>query len=154
VVMSAGSPERVLTDAIIGVLEATGVPIGDGIEPAGAGWQGAPGESDFVGYVVVHPISGGITDGTIDQPQADGRFVYQLSCHGASRRQCQALIDFTQPIMLDIDRNILADDGWSIMIVDVDMLGGATRMDAVQPPQWWGFPRYRFRMTPRPVSQS
>lgn len=153
-VTSAGSPERILTDAIIVALEATGVPIGDGVEPVGAGWQGTPGQSDFVGYVVVHPISGGIADGSIDQPQADGRYVYQLSCHAASRRQCQALIDLTQPIMLDFDREALADDGWSVMTIDIDMLGGATRMDAVQPPQWWGFPRYRFRMTPRQVSQS
>lgn len=140
--------ERAVTDALVAELVATGVAIGDGEQPSGTGWQGTPGQSSFVPYVVLHCISGGISRGTLDAAHADPEYVYQLSCHGATRAQAQFLADTTRPTVLGFRPAL---DGARVMFVDVDMEGGARRVDTVQPAQYQAVPRYRVYATPGPA---
>lgn len=144
--MTAVSGERLLTDKIIDTIAAADIPCGDGEQPAGVGWQGNPDASVFVPFTVLHPIAGGVTTGTMDDWVADAQLIYQVSCHGSTRRQCQGLIDAVKPLMIGLHSATVT--GWTVFHVDIDMNGGATRMDTVQPAQWWGFPRYRFTLTP------
>lgn len=141
--------ERIVSDALVSELESTGAPIGDGEQPSGTGWQGTPGQSTFVGYIVVHCISGGISDGTLAAAHDDPQYIYQLSCHGATRAQAQLLADLSRPVMLGF-RNV-ALDGIQVMHVDVEMEGGSRRVDTIQPAQYQAVPRYRVYATPGPA---
>jgi hypothetical protein len=136
---------RLVTDAILANLTAANIVHGDGVKPAGGGWSGTPGSSTFVGYVVVHPLAGGITDGSLEEPDADAYPIYQMSCYGATRAQCEAVADLVRDVMLG---DPLTISGRSVMQVRVDMLGGARRDDELQPPEWFGFDRYRIVTTP------
>lgn len=139
---------RALTSALVAALGDAGLVTGRGEKPDAGGWQGAEGQSPFVGYVVVHPISGGVADGPVDNWVADTQFVFQVSCHAATEEQCSGLVDAVGPVVFGLlDARF---DGWRVMHIDLDMEGGATRMDTVQPAQWWGFPRYRIWLTPAP----
>lgn len=140
--------ERQLTDAIVAVLEGTGLDVGDGEQPSSTGWSGAPGESAFIPYAVLHPISGGVASGPLDGPHDDSEFIFQVSCHGATRAQCQYVADAVDPVMLSFRPTL---DGWKVAYVDLDMHGGARRVDTVQPAQFQGVPRYRFYVTPGPA---
>lgn len=143
--------ERVISDALVSEVESLGVVVGDGEAPAGSGWQGPPGESTFVPYVVVHFISGGIADGPLVGGHDDPQYVVQLSCHGATRAQAQYLADVTRPTVLAF-RPII--DGARVMHVAVDMEGGSRRVDTVQPAQYQAVPRYRIYATPGPALDS
>lgn len=136
---------RLVTDAIIANLVAASMRVGDGEKPVAGGWTGAPGQSAFAGYVVVHPLPGGITDGSLDEPDADGYPIYQMSTFGATRAQCEAIADAVRDVMLD-EPLVLASR--KVMQVRIDMLGGARRDDAIQPPEWHGVDRYRIVTTP------
>lgn len=144
--MAALHQARPLTDAIVAAL-AVVVATGDGEQPDGSGWQGTPGASSFVPYAVVHPIVGGgpADDNTIEDPHADSESLYQVSCYGATRQQCEFVSDKVFPVMVAL-RPVLT--GRAVMFVEAEMEGGARRDDSIQPPIWMGAPRYRFSTTP------
>lgn len=133
---------KALTDSIIAALEADGLVVFDGEAPASAGWAGTPGQSSFVGYCVVHPILGGIVDGTIGDPYGMSEVLYQVSCYGATRGQCEQVTE--QALAVVLAHRPTTIDGVSIRHVDDDMLGGARRVDDLQPPIWQAVPRFRF----------
>lgn len=137
--------EREVTDALVGALVASGLLVGDGAEPDGAGWQGTPGQSAFAGYIVVHAISGGVSRGTIDDSHADPEFPIQLSCHGATRSQAQWLADAARPVVLAFRPTLTTA---KVAHVEVDMEGGARRVDTIQPAQFQAVPRFRLYTTP------
>lgn len=143
---------RLLTDAIIANLTDHGLVVGDGERPkTGAGWAATPGQSAFRGYVVVHSLAGGITDGTIEDPDDDAFPIYQLSTYGTTRAQCELLSDTCRDVMLGVPITL---DGRTVAQVRVDMLGGARRDDAIQPPIWQGVERYRIVSTPAELAPS
>ena len=135
-----------LTDAIIGVLEGVGLRVGDGKADDAWGWQRAEGQSHFLVYCVVHPLLGGVSKGSLEEPHGDAEVVYQVSCYGPTRSQAEAVAS-------DVDAALkqfpfpASISGLKVRYVDDDVLGGARRMDKIQPPVWQGVPRYRFYVT-------
>lgn len=136
---------RVLTDAIIAALAAAPCDVGDGEKPTGAGWQGVPDQSQFAPYLVLHPVSGGTTDGTLAASDDDAASLYQLTAVGATREQAEWAADEGRDVMLGVAITV---SGRSVAQVRVDMLGGARRDDTVQPSVWMAVDRYRVVSTP------
>ena len=136
--------EKELTDDLIVAL-AVSIATGDGEKPAAGGWQGTPGQSTFVPYCVVHPLTGGYTTGGIDDNDS-AELLYQISCYGATRAQCQHAAETVHPIALGLRPTLTSH---AVTWVDDDMLGGSRRDDLVQPPQWVAVPRYRFYVAPK-----
>lgn len=135
---------RTITDAIISALEGAGLLVGDAQAPDGAGWTDKPGD-EFVGYVVVYELSGGVTDGPIGEPDNDAEQIFQLTSVGATREQCKWVADRARHVMLTAALSIVDR---AVMRVAVDMLGGTTRDDDVQPPVFFSPDRYRVHTTP------
>lgn len=140
------TPFQTLTTGIIALLTGAGLLVGDGITPNGAGWQGVPKQSNFVPYCVVHPLLGGISDGSIGDPHGDSEVVYQVSCYGGDRLSCEAMANRVHSTLLGATRPTVT--GQTVKHVDDDVLGGARREDDLQPPLWMAVPRYRFFVTP------
>lgn len=135
-----------ITAAIITALEAGPLTVGDGVKPVeAAGWEGDPGNSRFLPYVVVHAMPGGAADGSVDAPYADSQPLYQLSSYGESRDQCERVASRAHAVMLSAS---LSAPGVKALLVDVDVLGGAVPINDVQPPIWQSAYRYRIRLTP------
>jgi hypothetical protein len=126
---------RPVTDSIVTLLAGAGLLVGEGDKPAGAGWQGTPGQSTFRAYVVVHPIGAASIDGTLDTPSDDVFALHQLSAFGATQDSCQQVADRARAVMLGA--------GWQL-----EFLGGVVRTDDVQPPLFMSPDRYSaFRTT-------
>lgn len=136
---------RTLTDAIVFALTSAGLAAGDGEAPEDAGWQGAPANSDFVGYVVVYELSGGTADGPIGTPDADAETLYQLTSVGRDRRQCKLVADQARNVLMSAQMSITDR---TVMRVSIDMLGGTIRDDDVQPSVMYSPDRYRILTTP------
>lgn len=138
---------RLLTDAIIAALTAAGLTVGDGEKPSAGGWSGPAGQSTFAPYVVVYPLVGGSTSGTIAAPDADATPLYQLTSVGGTRAQAEWAADKARTVMLSTSWWGDAD-GRKVIQVRVDMLGGARRDDLDQPPLWYSPDRYGVYTTP------
>lgn len=136
---------RPVTEAIITALATAGLNVGDGEKPAGAGWQGTPGQSVFKGYVVVHPVGGFEIDGTLDQPSDDVWPMHQLTSYGAKRAQCEEVADDAREAMLTIPLTV---SGRSLGRYRIDLVGVVTRTDDVQPPIFMAPDRYAVFTTP------
>lgn len=139
------SAGRLLTNAIIALLEADGLTVGDALTPEGVGWQGAPGASNFEEYVVVFPVTGGYFDGTISEAFADGRPDYIIHAYGATREQCQIAND---AVFVSLTTSKPTVAGFTVQHVSPDVEGGAVRDDDVQPPIFFAPTRWRFFVTP------
>lgn len=138
-----------VTDAVLALARATGIPVGDGVKAEGgadAGWQGAPGQSSFVGYAVLHHIEGGRTYGTIAGPNENADLLYQVTCVGATRAQAEQVADDLREA-LELQYPQLAD-AREVMLLTVDFLGGARRDDSVSPAVWITTDRFRVMTTP------
>lgn len=140
-------PRRsVETEAVATVLEAsTPHPVGRGSKPPGGGYQGAPGQSDFAGYYVLHPIPGGGLDGPMGDTFADADLIVQVNSHGATQRQCATLADDARDVLLA--QPDLAIEGRTLNRIEPDVIGGATRDDA-DSTVWFCADRYRISTTP------
>lgn len=142
------APFREVSNALIALLEADGLLVGDGEKPDGAGWAGAPDQSVFVAYVVVHPILGGVSQGSMDDDN-DHQLVYQLSCYGRNREAAEVLSSRVHPLVKDGKATITAALTSDVVHhIDDDVLGGARRIDEVDTPFWVAVPRYRIFTTP------
>jgi hypothetical protein len=134
-----------LTNAIIGALEAAGLVVGDAIQPEAGGWQGVPGESEFVPYVDVWPTPGGIADGTIASPYSDVDTDYVLRTFGATRAQVEYVADMAWEVMRTAD---FSTSGRKVTLVRPDVLPGVIRDDDAQPPVFFAPGRWRICTTP------
>ena len=137
---------RDVTDAIVALLEGESLSVGDGKKPPDAGWQGDPGTSSFVPYVNVHPLSGGVTDGTITDPDDDADSLYQLTCVGGTREQAEWISDKARTAMLQ--PQALSVPGRTINRVGVDMLGGVRQDNSVEPVVFMGIDHFRVQSVP------
>lgn len=138
---------REITDAVIAALTAASLHVGDGDKPAGTGWQGNPGASNFVPYVIVYPLLGGTVDGSLDDPQADAWPAYQLTSTGGTRAQCELIADRARAVMLTAIAGQTID-GRRIGFVLIDALPGATREDDNQPSLYFAPERFRLQTSP------
>lgn len=129
------------TDALAAKLTAAGLVVGDGEPPAVAyGWQGAPGQSVFIGYVIVYPLDRSF-DGPLGCPDDHGDLGWQVTCVGASRQQCEALVR-------DVDAALIGQSltvtGRSVPRTRADEGAGAVRRDDDGPvPLFIATPHYR-----------
>lgn len=146
---------RTHTDAIVARLTLNaGMAIFDAGPPAldtlggGAswGWQGTPGESRFLPYGIVYPLPGGVFNGTLGCPDDDASLIWQVTCVGGTRSQCEWAAD---KVLEALVGHRLAVPGRSTARLWADMPGGgARRDDTVQPPVFIATPRFRAESRP------
>lgn len=131
---------RDITNALLTILEGTAATVGDGEMPAGAGWQGSPGASQFVGFIVIRSYTGGMTRtlgrGTITSPDSDALSYYELLGVGATRDQAELLGDLARRHLVGARPTV---PGRSIQSIAVEELGGTERDDTTEPgePRVW-----------------
>lgn len=127
-------------DWVIGVLEAGDLTIGDGAKPATVPAGAA--------YGVVYSIAGGITDGTIDDPNEDAAPNIQVTSSSLDPSQCRwhadqvrALINAAVPAEMSDGRHVF----WiNFPMASMTML----RDDDVQPPRYAIPDRFELGTTP------
>lgn len=125
----------------------SGYPVGDGIAPADVGWQGAPGQSPFQGYGVVHTIAGGALDGPMCSPSADADLLWQVNGMGGTQAHADTVMDTFSGLLLG-PLPPLQIAGRALLWVRSDVFHGAARQDPDQPSIWWSYARYRIGTTP------
>lgn len=136
---------RTLTDSVIGVLTDADLVVGDGVAPDDGGWQGAPGQSAFVPFAVVHAVAGGSTDGPLGEPDEFGESLIHVTGVGSTREQAEWVADVARSAL--ITPGAVAQAGRSVSIVRVDSLGGCRRDDDPEPPEWLTGDRFRIFTT-------
>jgi hypothetical protein len=92
------APARPHTDAVVAALQARDVLVGRGEEPPGAGWQGEPGASDFVGYAVLYPTPG-LPDGDLADPNEYLDYSCQATCVAATQEGAEAVADIVKTLV-------------------------------------------------------
>lgn len=132
-----------VTAAIVAILDDEFL-VGVGDKPAGSGWQGTPGVSVFVPYVVVFPVTGGFFEGTIGRPFEDARPDYIVHAYGASVFQCQFVNDRCFALLTS---STFVVAGRSVQLAIPDVEGGAVRDDDVTPPLFYAPTRWRIVTT-------
>lgn len=127
-------------DFVITTLTAGGLTVGDGIAPtsvpAGAG------------FCVVYSIAGGITDGTVDDPNEDASPNIQVTSSSVKPDQCRWLADKVREL---INAAVPADlsDGRRVFWLNFPMASMTMlRDDDVQPPRWYVPDRMELGTTP------
>lgn len=143
---------RAHTSAVVDLLAAelktfdAGIPDLPGGQ--GWGWQGEPGGSKFKPYRIVYPLVGGEFDGPLGCPSDDASLIFQVTCVGATREQCEWVVDNTNEVLVEQAASLVIP-GRFVIRVWADMAGGgARRDDEVQPPVFIATPRYRVDSTP------
>lgn len=117
-----------------------GVPVGDGVVPKGAGWNGEPNlpTSNFRSYVVVIAGPASQSSGPMGDSQGDWKFPYMLGSYGSSRKMCDWMADRARALLGDLRGEVysLGEDDYSVQYVQVNSIGGTNRIDATDPPYW------------------
>lgn len=143
--MSDLAVSRLHTDALIAALEAAGLVAGDATSPTEAhGWQGAPGQSQFLGYVIVYPTERQ-DDGSLGCPDEDSEIEWTVTCVGGSRQQAEWLMGEVDSVLIGQPFTV---PGRGIPRVWSPFTGFVRRDDTVQPPTFIGTPRYRIYSVP------
>jgi hypothetical protein len=140
---------RAHTAAVLATLEAaaaaTIAEVGDAQQPAGASWQGQPGHSQFVPYMVVYPL-GGPFDGTLGDPDDDADLQWQVTCVGETREQTEWLADLCIGALVGKPLTVA---GRAVQRVQLDDAAAGVRADdTVQPTVFIATPRFRALSTP------
>lgn len=137
------------TDAFLALI--TSVPVGDGERPAGGGWAATPGQTDFVGYCVVHPISSSFSGGdrgTLANPDEDAELVWQATCVGATREQCENVIDLVCGDVIGVDLEPSGRRASNRVRLQSTSGGARREEDNTQPPLWVAAVRFVVDSTP------
>ena len=118
----------------------------------GFGWQATPGASKFLPYRIVVSIPGGFFDGPLGCPSDDASLIFQVTCVGATRGQCEAVADDTNTLLVEQQADFNTPTpliaGRYVTHVWFDMSGGVRRDDETQPPVFIATPRYRIDSVP------
>lgn len=126
------------TAALVAALVAAGLEAAAGEVPSDAGWQGTPGQDDFVPYAMVFGASE-ILSGPAAAPDDDGELVRQVTYVGESHEQAEWARDVGRAAVL---AGIDVDDR-NTRRVTLDLGVAVTRDDDVQPSVWVAIDRYR-----------
>lgn len=132
---------RELTTIVVDVLDDAGLHVGRAHAPAGVP-AGA-------GWAVVYPLTGGLADGTMDNPNDDASVLYQITSVGRTAEQAEWVMDTSRVAILS---GTYALNDRKVLLVTVDMFGGVERDDDVQPPLFYAKDRYRFLTGPESPS--
>lgn len=68
--------------------------------PDGSGWQGAPGQSAFIGFCRVADASGQPPHGALDGVRSDRSFLFHIQSIGGSQAQATKLRDRVHALMV------------------------------------------------------
>lgn len=139
---------RALTQALVDLIGTeTGIATfvrGDDL--SAVGWQGTPGASTFVPYVLVEPITGGFTEGTLCNPHESPRPDYIIRPIGMSVAQVETVDD---KVFAALTSTKPAAAGMVVHHLSPDVLGGVDPDYDVGPPHIYHAPtRWRIFTTP------
>lgn len=116
-------------------------------KPAAGGWQGTPGESDFVAYAIVYPLPGGTRDGDLADPFAEVTLNYQAQCIADTAEAARSVAGDVDAAM----RALTVPDRKVLRVTPVDD-GGVQPDDETQGPRlFYATPRYSVWTTPAPA---
>ena len=136
------------TAGVVSRLRTTPIPVGDARKPAGAGWQGSPGGSQFVTYLVVYPI-GSQRDGP-DASLADNADApvnrFQVNAVGRDRTSVETAADLAAAVLLNRQRFDIPD--WDTVTMKHENSVGVTVDETVSPPVFIAIDRYRLDTSP------
>lgn len=130
------------TTAIVTRLETTDLPVGDGRAPADGGWQGTPGDSVFLAYLVLYQI--GVLragpDAALSNRYTDPQLRYQVTAVGIDRLSAETAADLATAALVG---SPLVVPGRSTVLLIPESSVGATRDESVNPPVFTAFDRFR-----------
>jgi len=106
--------------------------VGDHEKPKKGGWQGDPGRSPFVPYVVLTALPSQRPSGPIETPGGNVVFPFGLTCIGSSRRQVQMMADLARDRFRRLART-KDSAGQTFGSVDVARYGGVDRLSQEPP---------------------
>lgn len=128
---------RVFAAWVKSTLAAGGVTVELGVKP-----KTVPAGS---GYSVVYPIAGGVTDGTLENPNEDATPDVQVTSVGSSAEQTLWQVDKVRTVLLAAVPATLSD-GRRVVFVEPTFGGPSLFVDNdVQPPVWYVPDRLSFR---------
>lgn len=143
------------TSAVVDLLDTPKVKCFDAGNPDptegagnGFGWQDTPGQSQFLPYRIVYPIPGGFFDGPLGCPSDDASLIFQVTCVGATRPQCEAIVDDTNALLVEQPASLVITGRYVTRVWAEMAGGGARRDDEAQPPVFIATPRYRVDTVP------
>ncbi|MGH3375985.1 MAG: hypothetical protein ACRDP6_14700 [Actinoallomurus sp.] len=137
------APGRPHTDAVFAALETIGLLVGRGEEPAGAGWQGEPGASDFVPYAVLYPTPG-VPDGDLADPNEYIDYSCQATCVAASQEGAEAVADIVKTLV-GTRPTVVGRQSYPVYLI---LDRPASRDDSVAPVVHYAIVQLRFRTGP------
>jgi hypothetical protein len=131
------------TAAMIARVASTGLPTGDARKPAGAGWEGPPGQSRFVAYFVVYPLDMARAgpDASLADRLSDPQLRYQVTSVGEDRRGAEAAADLAAARLLN--GAPLDIPGRTAVLLTHEVSAGVERDESVNPPLYYAVDRYR-----------
>lgn len=125
---------------VIGVLQAGGLTVGDSVAPTTI--------PTGAGYCVVYSIAGGISEGTIDNPNEDGAPNIQVTSSSLLPVQCRWLADKVRTLINAAVPAALSD-GRSVYWINFPMSSMTMlRDDDAQPPRYSIPDRFELGTTP------
>jgi hypothetical protein len=128
---------RTETDAVIALLEAVGLTVGDAVGETETGTKlTAP-------YVVVYPGSA-MFDGPVHGQDDDASGLYQLTCVGSARQQAEWVRDEAR----DAFTTLTLADRELTQPPELEFSQGVRRDNDVEPPLFYAVDLYRVRSTP------
>lgn len=137
------TPVGPATDAVLSRLRSTGLPVGDSHTPASGGWQGVPGASPHLSYIVLYPINHNRQgpDASIADRGTDPQLRYQTTCVGIDRRSAERAADLAAGVLLNgIPLDI---PGRSTVLLIHESSQGVQRDEDVNPPLFYVTDRWR-----------
>lgn len=137
-----------VTAGLVSRLKTTGLLVGDGRAPTGGGWQGAAGQSVFVSYLVVHPISARRQgpDSSISDRNDAPTSIVQVTAVGQDRRAAETAADLAAARLLN--RAPLDIPGQATVLLVHETSAGSAPDESVTPPVWTAIERYRLDLQP------
>jgi hypothetical protein len=131
------------TNAMLSRLRSSGLLVGDGRRPAGSGWQGAPGQSVFVPWLVLQSLNHNRQgpDASIADRSTQPVLRYQVTAVGEDREAAETASDIAAKRLLN--RVPLDIEGWRTVLLVHELSMPAEPDEAVNPPVFYVVDRYR-----------
>lgn len=124
-----------LTDAVLELIAAGGVLVGDGVAPASGGWdKGQPKVSRFVPYSVTGMAGASVRAYNMGKPSDDWDVSFSLRSFGGSRKQADWAANLARLSITGMIGTRFGD--YVVGAVIWQSLGGVSRIDSVDPPYW------------------
>lgn len=134
-------------EAILFVLQSTAIAARRGEKPRSGGWQGAPGQSPFKPYLILHYMGGDLT-GTVSNPNDDLTSLWQVTAVGGTAEQCTEADDLARAALLAVDAVEVVNRAVDRM--QVEALSEIRPDRTVSPQVWISTPVYRLDTSPNP----